>query len=364
MSDGFSPELRWCLAALTGQKGPSEAVDPPKLLAMLRHHRLLLRVPAAALTDLPPALADRVKQARRDAAARTMADLAGLFRVIAAFEQHDIPVLCLKGPTLAALFGAPERLRISHDFDLLVSPDQLLPAEDTLHQLGYQPETAERRRSPWHGHSWRHPNQTDVIELHHRLFSPASLLPAERFDPWCHTQPVMVQGRRLTGLTAPASLVYLAIHGAQHVWWRLFWLSDIADALADTRMDWAQALALAQQAGVDRSLLLAVTLAQQLLHAPVPPVLTQEQATIAALAPATQLVRRGLALTPMPERRWVYRLGLAAYIRWHWRLAPTGQAGRDLLAQTLWPAGTTPVAAFRRWVRIAGRTRTGGPPSP
>jgi|GEM_PF-5225003 len=357
-------ELRWCVAALTATAPLTTGLDEGRLLPLLRHHRLLLRLPSAALARVSPATADLIKQARRHAFARTMAGRASLFRVIQSLEHHNIPTLCLKGPALAGVFGAADRLRMSHDFDLLVRPAHLPQAEAILRQLGYQPDLADRQTSPWHGHSWSAPAHSGIIELHHRLCSPPSLLPSSLFDPWRHTQPVTIQGGRLTTLTAPASLVYLAVHGTQHVWWRLFWLVDIADAMVDPAVDWQQALALARSARVEHYLLLALGLAQQILAAPLPASLADRQADIATLIPTMALVARGLTLTPLPERQWVYRLGLASYVGWHWRLAPSFQARRDMLKQILWPAGLNLWAALRRWVRIAKRTQTGGPMTP
>ena len=68
-------------------------------------------------------------------------------------------------------------------------------------------------------------------------------------------------------------LLLLCVHGAKHEWERLGWIRDVAAVLersADLGLDLDRAVALSREQGCARVLLLGVSVAHQLLDAPLP----------------------------------------------------------------------------------------------
>jgi hypothetical protein len=65
--------------------------------------------------------------------------------------------------------------------------------------------------------------------------------------------------------------MFLCMHGAKHKWWRLQWLCDVARLVEiSVEMDWPQVFALAGPHGGEHVVLLGLSLAHEVLDAPLP----------------------------------------------------------------------------------------------
>jgi hypothetical protein len=109
-------------------------LDERGLLALLGSRTLEL-VPEAA----DDAFRSRVEEAMRHARARALVLDATLRRVARALEERGIPVLPLKGTTLADRVHGDPGLRPTTDVDVLVPRAQVGAAVETLRGLGYPP---------------------------------------------------------------------------------------------------------------------------------------------------------------------------------------------------------------------------------
>jgi Uncharacterised nucleotidyltransferase len=195
------------------------------------------------------------------------------------FADHKVPVLALKGITLAqAVYGNPA-LRDAGDLDLLIDPADARRAMALLESLGYQahqpvPLTANQQKAWVHFKSeqhYHHPQHGIELDLHWRLVDQQSGFTLDFADLWARRTTVMLYNRPVATLGPEDGLLYLALHGAKHGWIALKWLCDLAETLrAHPNLAWDQ---IQQQAtGVNALPILrqGLALAHQLMESELP----------------------------------------------------------------------------------------------
>ena len=236
-------------------------------------------VPAPIARELAERAAALVQQSLLIAA--ESARLQGLF------AQADLPLIFLKGASLAILAYGSVGLRQSEDIDLLVPYETLPAATALLTRAGY------RRFDPPNDISdpqlrlimslrkdlgFVHEATRQRIELHWRLF----------LNPHAMDEASMMRSCQTVRLTAAMTLrtlndedlfAYLCMHGALHWWNRLQWLADINALLSRAPEDGVQSImSAAETRGVGRAVAQALLLCQRLLATPLPARLTVELA--------------------------------------------------------------------------------------
>ncbi len=207
-------------------------------LLLVKRHQLSMLV-ADALTGAGIEAPDRfgVITERQKMLALSLSGEA--VRTVEALNQAGIEAITLKGPLLSqTLYGDPT-MRQSVDLDLLVDWSDFRAARQVLASHGYQLMSNEPPWDDWRIDPWRRlakdimlfqPERQIALELHHRLKSPATLLPglgnAEA------TETVELAGRQLRTFRREDIFVYLCVHAATSFWNRLKWLADIRALLA------------------------------------------------------------------------------------------------------------------------------------
>lgn len=214
-------------------------VDWPRFLRLARFHRVqgLMWNALGARRELVPT--DTAEALAADAAAIAEANLRSAVEcrnLRAAFDAAQIPLLFLKGLTLAALAYGTISIKSAVDIDLLVSETELGRAAEVLRTLGYrlqQPHGASspRRLERWHRHrkesAWSRAGRTVGVDLHTRLADHPSLIPSVGLGSPKQLVDV-APGIVLPTLGPDALFAYLAVHGASSVWFRLKWAADFA----------------------------------------------------------------------------------------------------------------------------------------
>lgn len=147
----------------------------------------------------------------------------------------------LKGPLLARRLYDDPSLRPSVDIDLLVAEHDLDRALVALEGGGFEQEPDSPRRRYFrtlHHHLHLQRKGSAPLELHfhaHRGFGQvlrsAPLLGRARPG----SGP---EGTRVYVLAPEDELLYLAVHGAGHLFARLLWLLDLKQAVARWELDW------------------------------------------------------------------------------------------------------------------------------
>jgi hypothetical protein len=311
---------------------------------------------------------------------------AEALRLQGLFDEAGLPVLFVKGASLAMLAFGNLGLSGGQDIDLLVPIEAIPAATSILERVGY------RRFDPPLGISsaqlrlltpirkdfgFVHPSTGLAIELHWRLFLNPHLMARSS----TMATPRVVRFTDTMGLRTLGEedlFAYLCMHGALHWWNRLKWLADVNALLASVPADGVECLVRSVEArGAGRAAAQAVLLCRRLLAAPLPDRLT---ATLAKSATTRWLEATALNAMatgqgerePREERFGTTRGSLSTFLLglgWRYWLAElsillTNQT--DVLnvplperLRFLYPVLRLPLWAWRQIVRRATKERQG-----
>ena len=154
-------------------------------------------------------------------------------RLAEAFSTAQVPLIFVKGLTLAVLAYESLALKKAIDIDLVVPSGHIAEAGEILTAAGYSVRKPRALSSlvSWHGHLkesvWVHPEKMFHVDLHTRLVDNPLLL--QGVDPEAPARLVQVApGISLPTLGEDALFSYLCVHGASSAWFRLKWLADVA----------------------------------------------------------------------------------------------------------------------------------------
>lgn len=230
---------------MLGQLRTLPSFDWDEVLGLARRHRispfvshrlevLAERLDRAGLAP-PKAVSASFRAEGRAALFHEMALMAELRRIKAQFDATGIAFLVIKGLVLSSRCHGQMGLRVNHDIDLVVLPEQLLNAHEVLVGMGCRLVEPAGDPTPEILAQWAQRTKdfvylaaagNTVIELHHRLFDNHTLCDGEVFAR-ARSVRLFEQTEVLT-LNDPDMLAYLALHGALHAWSRLKWLIDLA----------------------------------------------------------------------------------------------------------------------------------------
>ncbi len=184
-------------------------------------------------------------------------------RLAAANIRH----LGIKGPVLAQQIYGDVGARDSKDLDLLVDPAAIGEATAILASMGFT-ETgtgtgrgdteADNKHRTFFGHGVE-------VEMHTRLLDVEALLPLSFEAVWARRVTVLLGAVAVPALSIADTFLYLCAHGAQHLWFRLKWLEDIARIVRLPAYPeiLPQAIARAQETGAEGIVVSAVDLVER-----------------------------------------------------------------------------------------------------
>jgi len=147
----FSPEFR--LAAACAMWPPSDrrieairvaaagALDWPRFLRVALRHRVVGLVHdglTRARLDLPPAIAQKIGAQSTQLVSESLAMAAEALRLQRLFDEADLPVLFVKGASLAMLAFGTLGLSSGQAIDLLVPLETLPAASALVARAGYR----------------------------------------------------------------------------------------------------------------------------------------------------------------------------------------------------------------------------------
>lgn len=182
---------------------------------------------------------DQARELAGDASRIAMQNLqlaAESMRLKADFASADVPVLFIKGLTLAARVYGTLSFKMGWDIDILVPQECAEAAAERLKEAGYRLVIPKASSAPgqikrWHDRFkesvWRHDERQIHVELHTDLIDNRMLL--RGLSPFAAVQEVEVApGLSLTTLSDDQLFAYLSVHGASSAWFRLKWVADFA----------------------------------------------------------------------------------------------------------------------------------------
>lgn len=316
----FSNEQQFLIRVLKGDHPSSLGeVDSQQLFLLFQRHRLL-PLATSIVPLLPEKEGEQWEQAIRRRSLQSLQFSAQLHSILEALRREGISAIPLKGPALAhALYGDAGQRHI-RDLDLLVSPDQLTKALKVLKDLAYQMKFPGRelREDQW-TYYFRHQydvlltedRQGGMLELHTHLAWPGLKgVDEDRFTS--RLTRVEMNGGAVQCMSREATFLYLALHGAHHLFFRLFWLRDLAKAMSSWEMDHKLILQMTEEMGLERILGVGLKLCQNLCDTPVPEcyaLLLKEEA-----GPISRMEKRCLRAMSDPNfRGWRNRLNVLLF---------------------------------------------------
>lgn len=311
--------------------------DAGQFLALVERHRvgafLHQRLPREALAVLPESVRQRVAASARETAFRAMQRTAELTRLVQLLEQAGIPVTSVKGPLLARELYGDLGLRHSGDLDLLIPQADAERADGLLRAAGFRRTQPDFELTPLQLRKYftvRHEFEYFSADGALRLEIMWRLVNHEHFHRSTLGEApgeAVIGGRRIAVLPAETAALHLLLHGADHGWFRLFWLLDIALLMQAGKLDWPRLLARAEAVRLERVFWQSVRLAQELLAVALPAGLpAPPQAPV-----ITRLVDdacRHIELTPEEIKTGAAHGWMAAYA---WRLQPSWRVRVRLL---------------------------------
>jgi hypothetical protein len=216
------------------------------------------------------------------------------------FRKHGVPVIPYKGPALATSVYGNLALRVFGDLDILIRKEDVHSVVELMISLGYQPDfqfDAKQMAAYMRTFYELTFTATDKasVELHWEIYSDHFVFPVAPLSIWHDKNAKGPCESGYQSIPPEKLLLVLCVHGAQHYWGRLGWICDIAELLRTFgNFDWSGLLSLATETGGRRILFLGLSLANELLDAPVPDEILHRIRKDRAIKRAVQTIRHRL----------------------------------------------------------------------
>jgi hypothetical protein len=256
-------------------------IDYDYLFELARRHSvvpLLYRQLQNHASDLAnPVTLQRLKVQFQENSARNAVLSAELCRLVNLFAESNIEAIPYKGPLLGLVAYGDVSLRRFVDLDILVRKKGVLRARDLLLQEGYEPTKSlslaqqEVLLRTQHNLQFARDQRQLIVELHWEVATRLFASSVQTDDLWNNLDSVDLSGTQLKTLKVDDLLFSLCVHGSRHLWERLSWIVDIAELISRHELNWSALLARAASTDNERMFLLGLSLAADLLDAPLPP---------------------------------------------------------------------------------------------
>ncbi|MEJ7810639.1 MAG: nucleotidyltransferase family protein [Gemmatimonadaceae bacterium] len=255
--------------------------------------------------SVPAGPLDRLRAEHALTVARNLRLAGELRRILSALTVRGVAALPYKGPVLAADVYGDVALRCFADLDILIAARDLPASRDVIAALGYEQEhartPAQERQLLRTGNEESLVRGDDKVELQWCVAKDIFGVRITFDDLWPRHVTTMLGGAPVPTLANEDLLLVLCVHGSSHAWDRLIWITDVAELLRRTKgpyspaLDWERVCHAARDARAERALRLGVTLARELLDAPLPPEIARWASADASLPGLVSEVRRELS---------------------------------------------------------------------
>jgi Uncharacterised nucleotidyltransferase len=199
-----------------------------------------------------------------------------LIRILNCLDALGIEVIPYKGVVLSEVYYADMALRQSGDMDLFVRKQDVARIRSAVGDLGYSPRVPIREDAEADyiasGYECTFDSAAgkNLLELQWALQPRFYAVDYDMDGLFERAVNVTIVGRRVKTPSPEDLLLVLSVHAAKHVWGRLIWLCDIAQALKRENLNWDWVQSCARAFGIERILHITLMLANRLLGAPIP----------------------------------------------------------------------------------------------
>jgi hypothetical protein len=259
MREDMTPEDQLCLLLARGHLTPdlqqrileflASAPQWPLVLERAYTHQvypLLYRnLRELGFPGVPDAVQAELKGAFLANALRNQLLAEELARLLGLLGEAGIPVIPLKGVTLAQSLYGDAASRVCADIDILVPPTNVTQALGLILASGYRDDFRDRFFSKLALRHGRHYNLVRdnrdaslLLEVHWQLVQHSSRDDDAVKDLWAEARPQTFFGVPAFSLTPEWEFLYLSIHATDHEWRSLKWLVDIHQIASCGLVDW------------------------------------------------------------------------------------------------------------------------------
>ncbi len=250
------------------------------VLDLARYHGvgpLLYRNLSTLCSDLVPA--ESLTQLRQRTQAGALLNrllVQELVVLCDAFAANGVPVIPIKGATLASSVYGDLTLRDFSDMDLLVPKGSIAEAHAILLERGYErkdpsSDPGERDHEDGPYHVFIKKRTLFRVDLQWVMAGEHFAFQLDRPEFWQRRTAVPLANKTVQGLTPEDLLIVLCVHGSKHAWDSLKWVCDVAELLrAQDQLDWDRIFSSASRWRCRRLLSMGLSLAHLVLDAPLP----------------------------------------------------------------------------------------------
>ena len=199
----------------------------------------------------PSSLRASLREAYLPLVARNISFTRQLLQIVQLLEEHDIEVLPIKGPVLAAMAYGDITLRQFGDLDILIREQDVGSVERLLGENGFYRESylgsgrneqIPAFRCNYFTHFIRQ-NPMVVVDCHWQI-EPRYLSVSRLVDlMWKNRQTFLLEGQPVRTASPETTLVYLCVHAARHCFEASVQILDVAQLIrSHPAMDWGQVM--------------------------------------------------------------------------------------------------------------------------
>lgn len=264
-------------------------------IAGLLHHRLKEK---ELMAGVPADCAEKLRNSFFATFAKNIHIYQELLRVVELLQQEGIPVILLKGIHLAECIYGHLGLRPMSDIDLLIPPDYIHQAIESMFRNGFKPFHAKDRpyfvkaetghfqipANKKHFADIHHPERRIKVDLHASIVRENDPFDIDLSGLWQRSIRCNIQGREFRVLAPEDLVLHLCIHGScVHLFrFGLLPFCDIAQVITRYRdsMNWQELADRAVLWRAQKPVFLLLSLIQPWFNSPIP------QKILAALEPA------------------------------------------------------------------------------
>jgi hypothetical protein len=196
--------------------------------------------------------------------------IAKQLRVAKLFRENGVRVALFKGPLLAQMAYGEMSLRQAGDIDVLIGRNDFDRARALLESLGYEMSprlTPAQLASHLSNHcelQFMRDEWFTVVDLHWDLAPRSFVFNLHADEVMSRLQSATLAGTTVETFGAEDLVLYLAMHGAKHLWRRLEWIASLSESIRATpALNWELLVQRAEQAHATRMLALGLRLAQK-----------------------------------------------------------------------------------------------------
>ena len=252
------------------------------LLEQARVHEVLPLVyrnlRALECSCVPEQIRAELETAHRKNALRNAVLARELTAVLRLFDESRVPVIPLKGVTLAQYLYGDLTLRMCRDLDVFVPRSFAAKALRLLLDRGYSGRCAQpfiANVALRYGIECNLTREEDqfpyMLELHSGLFAGTSSENDAIGELWAQAQPKIFFGVQALAMSPECELLFFAVHAARHQWQGLKWIVDIHEMCTQAAIDWQKLQETAIRLGWDEILAVSLAASRALCETEFPP---------------------------------------------------------------------------------------------